>query len=153
MVLKKYPKIPLDSANMPLPLNFPIVQWGECFTMIFIAILTRWRLYRNSPNVISLHEGTHVRRFSKTFLKMRLFSSVMKHISIRLDASTNKTCATGLTPIHQNCIKGLWHSVVWNFFHWEETLEIANMANIRNRFIHCMDNAVRHLLDMIFKTA
>jgi len=56
---------------------------------------------------VSLHEGTHVRRFSKMFLKLRLFTSVMKHIFIWLDASTNKTCATWLTPIPENCIKGI----------------------------------------------
>jgi len=95
-------------ANMPLPLDFPIVQWGEYFTMTFITFFTRWRLCRNSPHVISLHEGTHVRRFSKMFLKPRLFTtSVMKHIFIWLDASTNKTCATRLTPIPENCIKDI----------------------------------------------
>lgn len=38
-------------ANMCLPLDFLIVQWGEFFTMIFITSLTRCWLCRNSLNV------------------------------------------------------------------------------------------------------
>ena len=43
-------------ANIPLPLDFLIVQWGEYFMMTFIVILTIWRLCRNSPN---MKDGLH----------------------------------------------------------------------------------------------
>lgn len=49
----------------------------------------------------------HVRRFSKMFHRTQLFISVIKHIFIWVDMSTIRTFANGLTPIQENCIKGL----------------------------------------------
>ena len=63
-------------ANMPLPLNFPIVQWGEYFTMKFIAILHCARI--NSPNVkdgLTLDVSLH---FVKDFSVLQSTSAVAK---------------------------------------------------------------------------
>jgi len=56
-------------ANMPLPLDFPIVQWGGYFRMNFIAILTRWQLCRNSSNV---KDGLQTWRFTTFRSETRL---------------------------------------------------------------------------------
>lgn len=80
--------------DMRLPLDFPIVQWGEFFTVTFIIIPTSWRLCENSPNATLILGGGVSRKRS---WERNCFFSDEAHV----DASINRTCATGLTPIFE----------------------------------------------------
>ena len=64
---------PHDITDMPLPLDYSIVQWGEYIMMSFIAMLKSWRWCRNSPNV---KDGFHIWCFTTFHQKVFLSSSL-----------------------------------------------------------------------------
>lgn len=73
--------------------TFSFVLRGICFMMIFISILTRLGLWRNILN------GTLIIGGSRGFSWGRHFKKMMNSVFICVELSTNKICATGLTPV------------------------------------------------------
>ena len=153
MCLSSKPTFRIDCLWLQpaLLLDFPIVQWGEYFTMTFIAILTRWQLCRNSPN---LKDGLHFWCFITFRQRFFLFQSTCFTLIVSLPfnkgvQSTGSTLDVSLPFVVKHDFKSNIREEIANIP--ADTLVVRVMANTRNLFIQCMGNEGRHLPDMIFK--